>query len=147
MSLLESPMLENVSSPHGSTSLSTEAYVLSLASLPAHYAAAASAPSNFIDLFDKTTLQGVQTLAGHEVATTSLQAVDSIAGISRRVLISSGKDGTLRTWDERSNSVGIKSERYNLVHIPRTLPVLYNLSKVSVSSSVYRRQIAPLTLL
>jgi WD40 repeat protein len=111
--LLESPRLNDIFSPITSTTLSSQAYVLSLASLPAHYASSASSPSNTIDIFDKSTLQGVQTLSGHDVATTSLKTVDLIAGLNHKSLVSSGKDGSVKVWDERSISHGIKSEHGN----------------------------------
>jgi hypothetical protein len=107
--LLESPYLQSYSSPLRSLSSSSQAYILSIASLPAHYAASASAPSNTIDIFDKSTLQRIQTLPGHGVATTSLHSVENVAGIHNVSLMSSGKDGSVKVWDERSNSHSIKS--------------------------------------
>lgn len=108
--MLESPTIFSTSAPLKQTTLSAQSYVLSLASLPSLYAASASSPSNVIDLFDKSTLQGVQTLSGHGVATTSLKAVDTIANLSRTSLVTSGKDGLVNVWDERSNTVSIKSK-------------------------------------
>lgn len=108
--LLESPHIQSSYSPIRTSFLSSEAYVVGLASLPAHYAASASSPSNTIDIFDKTTLQGVNTLAGHESATTCIKAVDSIAGNNNRSLISSGRDGSIKVWDERTGSHSIKSK-------------------------------------
>ncbi|KAJ7162612.1 WD40-repeat-containing domain protein [Mycena crocata] len=106
--LLPSPDFSAISAPVKSVSLSSQAYVLSLAALPTYYAASASAPSNTIDLFDKTTLLGVQTLAGHEIGTTSLHSVETVANVSRPSLISSGMDGSIKVWDERTNSHSIK---------------------------------------
>lgn len=97
--MLESPTIFSTSAPLKQTTLSAQSYVLSLASLPSLYAASASSPSNVIDLFDKSTLQGVQTLSGHGVATTSLKAVDTIANLSRTSLVTSGKDGLVNVWD------------------------------------------------
>jgi WD repeat-containing protein 89 len=107
--LVESPYLQTYSSPLRSSSSSSQAYILSIACLPSHYAASASAPSNIIDIFDKSTLQGIQTLPGHSEATTSLHSVHNVAGISNMSLMSSGKDGSVKIWDERSNSHSIKS--------------------------------------
>ncbi|KAJ6510228.1 WD40-repeat-containing domain protein [Mycena vitilis] len=106
--LVPSPTYSTASTFIKTASLSSQAYVLSIAPLPTYYAASASAPSNTIDLFDKTTLRGVQTLSGHEVGTTSLRSVNSIANISRPSLISSGLDGSIKVWDERTDSHSIK---------------------------------------
>lgn len=107
--LLESPYLQSYSSPLRSLRSSSQAYILSMASLPAHYAASASTPSNTIDIFDKSTLQRIQTFPGHQVATTSLHRVENVVGIQNVSLMSSGKDGSVKVWDERSNSHSIKS--------------------------------------
>ncbi|KAG6906559.1 hypothetical protein DXG01_013187 [Tephrocybe rancida] len=106
--LLEAPQFKSTQSPLKSTRLSSQSYVLSMVSLAGHYAASASALANTIDIFDKTTLQGVETLSGHDVATTSLHAIDDIVGISGRSLMSSGRDGSVKIWDPRSNSHSIK---------------------------------------
>lgn len=108
--LLESPQLQEEEVPYLSANPSSGSYVLSIASLPSHYAAATSAPANAIDLFDKTTLKGVQTLPGHEFAITSLHNVDNVAGVLNECLISSGRDGSVKIWDNRLNSHSIKSE-------------------------------------
>lgn len=95
--------------PLASTHLShADAYVLSLATLPTSYAASASSPSHKIDLFDKSSLRLIQSLPGHHVATTSVRAVDHILGAPTRTLISTGKDGSVKIWDERSGSHSIK---------------------------------------
>ena len=107
--LLESPQLQEETVPHLSANPSSGSYILSITSLPSHYAAAASAPTNVIDLFDKTTLKGVQTFPGHNVATTSLHTATNVAGMMNKYLISSGKDGSVKIWDDRSNSHSIKS--------------------------------------
>ncbi|KAJ7656648.1 WD40-repeat-containing domain protein, partial [Mycena rosella] len=106
--LLPSPAFSTTSTPVKSASLSSQAYVLSIAPLPAYYATSASAPSNTIDLFDKTTLLGTQTLPGHEIGTTSLRPVETIANGSRPCLVSSGMDGSIKVWDERTDSYSIK---------------------------------------
>ena len=109
MALVETRYCQAYSSPIRSSQSSSQAYILSIASLPAHYAASASQPSNAIDIFDKATFQGVQTLAGHEGATTSLHSVENVAGIPNISLMSSGKDGSVKIWDQRFNSHSIKS--------------------------------------
>ncbi|KAK7061372.1 WD40 repeat-like protein [Favolaschia claudopus] len=106
--LRPSAAFSTTSTPVKTASSSSQAYILSIASLPPYYAASASAPSNAIDLFDKTSLLGVQTLPGHEIGTTSLCSVNSIASVSRPCLVSSGLDGSIRVWDERTNSYSIK---------------------------------------
>jgi WD40 repeat protein len=105
----ESPSLAESSQPLASTLLSHPgSYVLALESLPAAYAAWASSPSHNIDLIDKTSLRLIQTLSGHDVATTSLRAVDNVIGMPARTLISTGKDGSVKIWDHRSGSHSIK---------------------------------------
>ncbi|KAJ7499321.1 WD40-repeat-containing domain protein [Mycena latifolia] len=106
--LLPSPSFSTTSTPVKSASLSSQAYVLSIALLPTYYAASASAPSCTIDLFDKSTLRGTQTLPGHEIGTTSLRAVATIANAARPCLVSSGMDGSIKVWDERTDSYSIK---------------------------------------
>ena len=108
--LLESPQLQEEKAPQLSANSSSGCYVISITSLPSHYAATASAPSNVIDLFDKATLRGVQAFPGHEIATTSLHTVSNVAGVTNKCLISSGKDGSVKIWDDRSNSHSIKSK-------------------------------------
>ena len=108
--LLESPQLQEEEVPHLSAVSSPGSYVLSITSLSSHYAAATSAPANVIDLFDKTTLKCVQTLPGHEFATTSLHSIGNLAGLSNECLISSGRDGSIKIWDNRSKTRSIKSE-------------------------------------
>ncbi|PPQ83653.1 hypothetical protein CVT25_006259 [Psilocybe cyanescens] len=107
--LLESPRLTEEFSPsRTTTSSTTSGYILGITSLSSFYAASASAPFNVIDIVDKTTLRGVQTLPGHENGTTSLHTVQNMAGSAKECLISSGKDGSVKVWDERSNSHSIK---------------------------------------
>jgi len=109
--LLESPNLQEEKIPRRSAESSTESgYVLSITSLPSFYAASASAPFNVIDIFDKKTLQGIQTLSGHEKATTSLRTAVNLGGVVQNCLLSSGKDGSVKAWDERSNTHSIKSK-------------------------------------
>ncbi|KAJ7229060.1 WD40-repeat-containing domain protein [Mycena pura] len=108
--LVPAPGFSAAGAPVKSVSLSSseEAYVLSIASLPSSYAAAASAPSNSIHLFDKSTLQRTHVLLGHDTGTTSLRAVDTIAAVARPCLVSSGLDGSIKIWDERTNTHSIK---------------------------------------
>ncbi|KAJ7067920.1 WD40-repeat-containing domain protein, partial [Mycena amicta] len=92
-----------------STVLSSDgSYVLSIARLPGAYAASASAPSNKIHLFDPVTFHPTHVLPGHASGTTSLRAVDTIANVARPCLVSSGLDGTIQVWDERTNSSSLK---------------------------------------
>ena len=109
--LLESPCFSAANSPQRSSQASSQAYILSIANLPFHYAASSSPPSNVIDIFDKSTLQRVDTLQAHATATTSLRVVENVGGISgTKTLMSSGKDGLVKFWDLRSGSCGIESE-------------------------------------
>ncbi|KDR74407.1 hypothetical protein GALMADRAFT_141450 [Galerina marginata CBS 339.88] len=107
--LLESTHLTEELLPRRSSKSSTETgYILSITSLPSFYAASTSAPFNVIDIFDKSTLHGMQTFPGHEGATTSLHMAENLGGILQKCLISSGKDGSIKAWDERTNSHSIK---------------------------------------
>ncbi|KAH7931423.1 WD40 repeat-like protein [Leucogyrophana mollusca] len=108
MSLLESPSFKTTNTIIKSHTLPNQSYILSLASLDNFYAASASAPSNAIFLFDKPSLQCVQTLQGHETANTSLRTITNLAGSNRQMLLSSGKDGCVKAWDERSGAVSVK---------------------------------------
>lgn len=82
-------------------------YVISLANLSSHFAAAESAPSNIISIYDKSTLQRLQTLPGHEISTTSLHSMSE-------TLVSSGKDGTVRVWDGRSKKPSLTRQSPSL---------------------------------
>jgi WD40 repeat protein len=116
--LLESPQLQAEHSPRRSAKSSSELeYILSIASLPNFYAVSVSSPANVIDIFDRTTLQGVQTLPGHESATTSLHTAKNLGGVVQKCLISSGRDGSVKAWDDRSNSHSIKSAHLILISI------------------------------
>ncbi|PCH41338.1 WD40 repeat-like protein, partial [Wolfiporia cocos MD-104 SS10] len=106
MSLFDAPSLRNVSAPIKSTSLQSGAYVLSIVSLPAHYAVSASSPDNAIHLFDKSRLRSVRTIPGHQSAITTLRSPQKFAGTSAPILISSGKDGVVKAWDGRSPAAG-----------------------------------------
>lgn len=115
-SLVPSAQFSTYHRPSNTTYLPSQSYVLHLASLPGHYAAVSSAPTNTIDIYDKSSLRHIQTLPGHETATTSLKTIDSVAGFTRQSLVSSGHDGSVKIWDDRSNSHSIKSE-YHLLFI------------------------------
>ncbi|KAL4082095.1 WD40-repeat-containing domain protein [Scleroderma yunnanense] len=97
-----------MSSTLSSASLPESNYVLSLTSLQNFYAASASSPSNKITLFDKVGLRSVQILPGHEDATTYLRTIHAFGGSTKSTLLSSGKDGCVRAWDERSGVVSIQ---------------------------------------
>ena len=110
MSLLESATLVEQTVPLRSSSLPCDAYFLAIASLGSYYAASASAPSDRIYLFDKTSLQTLRSLDGHQGGTTSLRGVDSVAGTNRRAILSSGRNGVVRVWDDRTGDTAIDSE-------------------------------------
>ncbi|CAL1701580.1 unnamed protein product [Somion occarium] len=112
MALVDSPSLTTSSRPLKTGSLPAEAYVLSLASLPSHYAAAASFPINTIHLFDKATLRKVLELPGHHNSLSCLKSVRNIGGSGREALLSCGKDGIVKVWDERSGSVALEMHAY-----------------------------------
>ncbi|KAH9850057.1 WD40-repeat-containing domain protein [Lenzites betulinus] len=107
MSLVDAPSFKASSAPVRSTALPAAAYVLSIAALPSHYAVSASSPSNAIHVFDKARLQNVQTLPGHGSSITALRSVPNIANAVAHALVSSGKDGTVKVWDERAGTVAL----------------------------------------
>ncbi|KAI6128398.1 WD40-repeat-containing domain protein [Pisolithus croceorrhizus] len=109
MSLLCSPSLKSIDRPLSAASLPDSNYVLSLTSLGNFYAASASSPSNKITLLDKIGLQTAQILPGHEEATTHLRTISSLGGSTQSTLLSSGRDGCVKAWDERSGMVSIQS--------------------------------------
>lgn len=102
MSLLDSPASKRTGSPLKSTSISSGAYVLHLVSLPSFYALSASSPDNAIHLYDKSRLDSVRTISGHEDAITSLRSAPSFGGSVAPVLLTSGKDGVVKAWDGRA---------------------------------------------
>lgn len=99
---------------------------MSIVSLPSHYAVSASSPDNAIHLYDKARLANVHALAGHESAITTLRSVPIFAGTASQTLISCGRDGVVKAWDERSPSGGVKSE-----HKSRTGP--YSVAELNTS--------------
>ncbi|KIJ70375.1 hypothetical protein HYDPIDRAFT_65519, partial [Hydnomerulius pinastri MD-312] len=110
MSLLRSPSLKTIEHPLHQTVLPGESYVLSLTALGDYYAASASSPTNQIHIFDKSTLQTARILQGHDNATTYLRTIHALGGSNREMLLSSGKDGYVKVWDERTGSTSIKLE-------------------------------------
>jgi WD repeat-containing protein 89 len=110
MSLLESATLVEQTTPLRSSTLPCDAYLLAIAALGSYYAASASAPSHRIYLFDKTSLRTLHSFEGHQGGTTSLRGVDSVAGTNRRAILSSGRDGVVRVWDDRTGATAIESK-------------------------------------
>lgn len=92
--------------PFASTQAPATPYVLHTACLHQSFAASFSGPQNNIMLFDKATLAATRTMSGHTDAVTSLKSVEVLAGTNRRGLISCGRDGRIRIWDERNGSAG-----------------------------------------
>ncbi len=109
MSLLESATLIEQNTPLRSSSLPCDAYVLAIAAFGSYYAVSASAPSHRIYLYDKTSLRTSHSFEGHREGTTSLRGVDSVAGTNSRVVVSSGRDGVVRVWDDRTGTTAIES--------------------------------------
>ena len=107
--LLESPTFIEETEPLKTSSLPCDAYVLAIAAVGSHYAVSASAPSHKIFIFDRSSLRSSRPFEGHTGGTTSLRAIDSLAGVNQRVIISSGKDGVVRVWDDRTGAVAIES--------------------------------------
>lgn len=110
MSLVDALAFKASSTPVRSAILPAGAYVLAIASTPSYYAASASSPSNAIHVFDKARLQNVQTFSGHDSSITALRSVPNVANTVAHALLSSGKDGAVKVWDERSGSVALRSE-------------------------------------
>lgn len=97
--------------PRHTTSLHTNAYVLSIIALPNCYAAAASSPADTIHLYTKADLRQLIALEGHPGGTTCIRSVNlhATSNGSGQTLASCGKDGYARIWDLRSNSPAVES--------------------------------------
>jgi WD40 repeat protein len=104
-SLTPSPSFKTYSNPRKTTKTG-EAYILQIACTSSHYAAAASAPSNAIYLFDRGSLDRVKTLAGHQNGLSAL----SVSPAGNHALFSCGKDGSVKMWDERTGVATVESE-------------------------------------
>ena len=109
MSIVSVPSFTPTKNTIKSTQLPGDAYVLSLASLPSHYAAASSASANNIHLFDKANLRKVLELSGHDNI-SCMRSVRNVASAGRESLVSCCKDGLVKIWDERSGSVALQSK-------------------------------------
>ena len=105
MSLTASSSFTQSSTPARSTELAGGAYVLAIAQLENEYAVLSSAPSNKIHLYDRASLRPAASFDAHSTAATSLQSFDNINGTSRRVLLSSGRDVTVKVWDARKGEL------------------------------------------
>lgn len=110
MSLSEAPASKHTQAPLKTTSIFSGAYVLHLVSLPSFYALSASSPDNAIHFYDKSRLDSVRTIAGHENAITSLRAAANFGGSVSPVLLTSSKDGVVKAWDGRAPTNGPISE-------------------------------------
>ncbi|KAF9268282.1 WD40 repeat-like protein [Marasmius fiardii PR-910] len=109
--LTQSPNLREISRPKKHLILPPDTYVPHLASLPTRYAASTSSPSSdAIQLFDKSTLTPLQKFDSHQGGTTFLRVVENLANaqVGGKILVSSGKDGFIKVWDEKSKSCSIK---------------------------------------
>jgi WD repeat-containing protein 89 len=92
--------------PKHSIVSSSKDYILHLSALETTYAAAFSFPSNSISLLEKTSLQLVASFKAHADTITCLRSSLSIAGpAGKSVLLSSGKDGLVKAWDDRTHAI------------------------------------------
>ena len=112
MSLVDAPSLVRSHKPIKTETLSSGAYVLSLAALSSVYAASSSAPVNAIHLFDRNSFQVTGQLPGHGEAITAMRSIRAYAGTARATLLTCGKDATVKLWDERSGSEGVQSKNH-----------------------------------
>ena len=100
----------NSSRPLSTVTFPESSYVISIAELASHYAAAASSPSNTIHILDKSDPRLiVRSLPGHTEGISYMRTARLFGGV-RDVLLSCGADGLVKTWDERTGSVGVQSE-------------------------------------
>ncbi|ESK93566.1 wd repeat-containing protein 89-like [Moniliophthora roreri MCA 2997] len=98
--LVPSPRFRSTSQFITQISLPSDSYVLSITSIPgqSRYAVSTSSPSsNAIQIYDKSTLRPVKNFSGHQQGNSYLRAIDGLG------LVSSGKDGYIRIWDQRSS--------------------------------------------
>ena len=96
--------------------LEESAYVVGLAELDGLYAAATSAPANHIHALDRSRLHKVWSAVAHTHGGTSpLRTVGAFPGRAGPTLISSGLDGTVKVWDERTGSAALTCAHTSLV--------------------------------
>ncbi|KAK7060125.1 hypothetical protein VNI00_000889 [Paramarasmius palmivorus] len=96
--LIPAPSFRVSSQPLSQTTLPSNTYVLGITNLPGQnrYVVSTSSPSsNAIQIYDKSTLRVVKNLEGHQQGTTYLRFVEGTG------IMSSGKDGLIKVWDER----------------------------------------------
>lgn len=109
MSLTASSSFSQSSNPARSAELDGGVYVLAIAALENEYAVLSSAPSNKIHLYDRASLRPSASFDAHSTAGTSLRSVENVHGTSHRVLLSSGKDATVKVWDARTPTPALTS--------------------------------------
>ncbi|KAL5527208.1 hypothetical protein ACEPAG_5999 [Sanghuangporus baumii] len=96
--------------PLSTVTFPENSYVLSIAELPSHYAAAASSPSNVIHILDKSDPRViVRSLPGHTEGISYIRTAQLLSG-AHNVLLSCGVDGRVKTWDERAGTVGVQMQ-------------------------------------
>ena len=94
--------------PISSVNLKNGSYVMFLSSLPSIYAAASSNPANTIHLYDKSSItREIGILSGHPEGVSHLRTAKNILG-QREVLMSCGRDGLVKIWDQRLGAPAIQ---------------------------------------
>lgn len=97
--------------PSASTPSLTDSYILHIATLNNSYATSLSAPSNSIAIFDKSRLYPQATFKAHSDAITLIRSssllYDGASSSGGSTLLSSGKDGFIKVWDERRGSESV----------------------------------------
>ncbi|OCB84533.1 WD40 repeat-like protein [Sanghuangporus baumii] len=107
------------SRPLSTVTFPESSYVLSIAELQSHYAAAASSPSNAICILDKSDPRViVRSLPGHTEGISYMRTARLLQG-AHDVLLSCGADGRVKTWDERAGTVGVQMQ-----NLGRRVPLL-----------------------
>lgn len=103
-------------SPVASTSVAADSYVLHITALSNSYAAALSAPSNSIATLDKSSLRPLGSFQAHSDALTLIRSTSLLynGANSANVLLSSGKDGFVKVWDERKGADSVLKCPYTL---------------------------------